>query len=77
MTPEAEMTTRKDPLDIVWAVTDGNPLAGQMTRAMLSTSEGWKEVDESHPKVKATLEQPGAYITDHNTEPDRATTKEK
>jgi hypothetical protein len=25
MTPEAEMTTRKDPLDIVWAVTDGNP----------------------------------------------------
>lgn len=48
----------KDPREVVWAVTDGIDHAGQMTRATLSTSEGWSEVDESHDKVRAALGLP-------------------
>ena len=48
----------KNPLEIVWAVCTGIPHAGQMTRATLSTSAGWKEVDESHDKVRAALGLP-------------------
>ncbi len=39
----------------MWAVHDGIALAAQMTRAFIAISTGWKEVDESHDKVKAAL----------------------
>jgi hypothetical protein len=83
------MSEAKDPRDVVWAVTRGIPHAGQMTRAMLATSEGWEEVDANHPKVKAALDQPPALVQPSiadvtrnatakpATEPDRAAPKEK
>jgi hypothetical protein len=71
------MTEAKDPREVVWAACDALDQAGQMTRAMLATSEGWKEVPESHAKVKAALEQPPANITSHPPKPDRAASKEK
>lgn len=71
------MSEAKDPREVVWAVTRGIPHAGQMTRAMLATSEGWEEVDESHDKVKAALGQPPALVQPTITEPDRATSREK
>jgi hypothetical protein len=63
------MSASKNPLEVVWAIHPNIEHAGMMTRAMLATSAGWHEVDESHPKVLAALGKP-------TTEPDRATPKE-
>lgn len=72
------MSESKDPREVVWAACDEFPEAGRMTRAMLATSEGWKEVPETHEKVQAALSQPLVFISSHpSPKPDRATPKEK